>query len=153
MAVLCHRSRSGWMPARCHQRATPPPPSSSVISEYQGDSGGGRIGVCGVMARGTIVGMTGGHRWAPASEVESNKNRLARLINMVHSGLQRQPRVQLTFLFTVRGRGGCCREGMASTKMTIILKNGELWKNSSPLQDHIVSLCKDSVLCLVQQCG
>lgn len=64
--------------------------------------------------------------------MESNKNRLARLINMVHSGLQRQPRVQLTFLFTVRGRGGCCGEGVASTKMTIILKNGEPRKTVRP---------------------
>lgn len=127
MAVLCHRSRTGWMPARCHQHYPP----TTTTTEYQGGRGGGCIGVCGVMVKGTIVGMMGeggGHRWAPASEVESNKNRLARLINMVHSGLQRQPRVQLTFLFTVRGRGGCCGEGVASTKMTIILKNGEHWK-------------------------
>lgn len=47
---------------------------------------------------------------------------------MVHSGLQRQPRVQLTFLFTVRGGEGCWGEGVASTKMTIIPKNGELRK-------------------------
>lgn len=55
----------------------------------------------------------------PASEVESNKNRLACLINTARSVLQRQPRVQLTFLFSVRGRGSS-GEGVAGTKKTIL---------------------------------
>lgn len=132
MAVLCHRSHTGWMPARCHQQnpqtTTPSitPPSHTHTYAHPWGIGEEDASGCAVRWwRGTIVGWWGGHRWAPASEVESNKNRLARLINMVHSGLQRQPRVQLTFLFTVRGKGGCCGEGVASTKMTIILKNGE----------------------------
>lgn len=127
MAVLCHRSRTGWMPARCHQHY---PPSSPPPRSIKGVGVEDALGCVVWWWRGRLWGWweRGGHRWAPASEVESNKNRLARLINMVHSGLQRQPRVQLTFLFTVRGRGGCCGEGVASTKMTIILKNGEHWK-------------------------
>ncbi len=63
------------------------------------------------------AGAEGGRRWVPASEVESNKNRLACLINTARSVLQRQPRVQLTFLFSVRGRGSS-REGVAGTKKT-----------------------------------
>lgn len=126
MAVLCHRSCTGWMPARCHQQLTLLSPLSIKGMERKMHWGVWCDG------EGDNCGDGRGHRWAPASEVESNKNRLARFINMVHSGLQRQPRVQLTFLFTVRGRGGCWGEGVASTKMTIILKNGEPQKTVHP---------------------
>lgn len=68
------------------------------------------------------AGAEGGRRWVPASEVESNKNRLACLINTARSVLQRQPRVQLTFLFSVRGRGNDGEGGGDSvgTKKTIL---------------------------------
>lgn len=105
-------------------------PSAPPIPEYQGDGEEDALGC-------VDDDDDGGHRGVPASEVESYKNRLVHLINMVHSRLQRQPRVQLTFLFTVRGRRGCCGEGVASTKMTIILKNGEPWKT--------VGLCRTTL--------